>query len=361
MSLDNLRKQIDDLDTLIIRSIAERMKVAGQIGREKKESGVPVEDKGRENIVLDKVRDLALTENLNPAEIQKIYQRIISISKEAQGVTVAFQGEIGAYSEEAAYQYFGPTARLKPCENLEDVFQAVEQGEIQYGLVPVENSLEGSISRTYDLLLDSVLKVSGETELGVIHCLIGLPESQIDSIKEIYSHSQALGQCKVFLGKMKWKLTATYDTAGSVKIIKENRYIDKAAIASARAAEVYGMKVLVKGIEDNQNNITRFFILSKQEAVASDNDKTSIVFTVKHKPGALYDALQKLAAKKINLTKIESRPTRQKPWEYNFYVDFDGRAEDKMVREALQDLDDVAVFVKILGSYPIYPHNLPQR
>jgi chorismate mutase / prephenate dehydratase len=352
MSLDALRKQIDDLDALIISSIAERMKVAGQIGREKKESGMPVEDKGRENVVLDKVRALALAENLNPEEVQRIYQRIISISKEAQGVTVAFQGEIGAYSEEAAYQYFGPTARLKPCENLEDVFQTVEQGEIQFGLVPVENSLEGSITRTYDLLLDSDLKVSGETTLRVVHCLIGLPDTQIDGINEVYSHSQALGQCKTFLRKMKWKLTAAYDTAGSVKLIKENHYTDKAAIASARAAEVYGMKILVRGIEDNQNNFTRFFVLSKQEAAPSENDKTSIVFTVKHKPGALYDALQKLAARNINLTKIESRPTRQKPWEYNFYVDFDGRAGDKPIREALQDLDKEAVFVKILGTYP---------
>jgi chorismate mutase/prephenate dehydratase len=161
MSLDELRKKIDDLDILIIQSIAERMKVAGQIGEKKKESGVPIEDKGREKMVLEKVKEMARAENLSPFEIEKIYQRIISISKEAQGVTVAFQGEVGAYSEEAAYQYFGPTARLKPSENLEDVFQSVEEDEIQYGLVPVENSLEQH-SRTYDLLLDSSLKVSGK-------------------------------------------------------------------------------------------------------------------------------------------------------------------------------------------------------
>jgi chorismate mutase/prephenate dehydratase len=352
MSLDELRKQIDDLDDSIIRLIAERMKVAGEIGGKKKESGIPVEDKGREIIVLERVKTLALERNLNPGEIEKIYQRIISISKETQGATVAFQGEVGAYSEEAAYQYFGPTARLKPCENLEDVFQAVEKDEIQYGLVPVENSTEGSIPRTYDLLLDSRLKVIGETELRIVHCLISLPEVKIDSVNEVFSHPQALGQCKTFLGKMGWKLTPTYDTAGSVKLIKENHMTDKAAIASARAAEVYGMKVLLRGIEDNQNNFTRFFILSKQDAVPSDHDKTSIVFTIKHKPGALYDALRELADRKINLTKIESRPTRQKPWEYNFYVDFDGNCADKEIIEALQALENSAVFVKILGSYP---------
>ncbi len=351
MSFDELRKRIDDLDAEIIKSIAERMKIAGMIGEKKKELGIPVEDKGREKIVLEKVKDLARAENLNPVEVEKIYQRIISISKEAQGVTVAFQGEVGAYSEEAAYQYFGPDARLRPCENLEDVFQAVDSDLTQYGLVPVENSLEGSIPRTYDLLLDSKLKVSGETELRVVHCLIGLPEAHIDGIKEVYSHPQALGQCKTFIAKMGWKATPTYDTAGSVKLIKERKLIDKAAIASARAAEVYGMKVLLQGIEDNQNNYTRFFTLSKQEAIPSNNDKTTIVFTVKHKPGALYDALRVLAEKGVNLSRIESRPTRQKPWEYNFYVDFDGHCENKGIKEALQALENATVFVKVLGSY----------
>jgi chorismate mutase / prephenate dehydratase len=350
--LDDLRKQIDDLDGLIVNLIAERMKVTREIGQEKEQSGKAVEDKTREKIVLERVRRLAAAANLNPEEIEKVYQRIISASKEVQSSTIAFQGEVGAYSEEAAYQFFGDSARLKPCESLEEVFQTVENAEVQYGLVPVENSSEGSIPRTYDLLLDSSLKVSGETELRIVHCLIGLPESTIDSIKEVYSHPQALGQCKAFILKMGWKTNPTYDTAGSVKIIKENRLLEKAAIASARAAEIYGMKILVKGIEDNARNFTRFFILAKQSLEPTGNDKTSIVFTAKHKPGALYDALKELADKKLNLTKIESRPTRQKPWEYNFYVDVDGHYLDKPVQDALRSLEEVAVFVKILGSYP---------
>jgi chorismate mutase/prephenate dehydratase len=351
MSLDELRKEIDQLDSAIIKSIAERMRVSGVIGEKKKELGIPVEDKGREKVVLEKVKSLARAEKLNPVELEKIYLRIISISKEAQGVTVSFQGEVGAYSEEASFQYFGPDARLKPCENLEDVFQATESDVTQYGMVPIENSLEGTIARTYDLLLDSKLKICGETELRVVHCLIGLPEAEIGFIKEVYSHPQALGQCKTLIGKMGWKATPSYDTAGSVKMIKEQKLMDKAAIASARAAEVYGMKILLKGIEDNQNNFTRFLVLGKQDAIPSENDKTSIVFTVRHKPGALYDALKVMADKGINLTKIESRPTRQKPWEYNFYVDFDGHCESAAVKAALRALDDHAVFVKILGSY----------
>jgi chorismate mutase/prephenate dehydratase len=351
MSLKDLRKRIDDLDADIIKLIGERMCVTRQIGKEKMETGRPIEDKTREMAVLERVKALARSRQLNTADIGRIYEGIFAASKEVQGVTVAFQGEAGAYSEEAAFQFFGPAARPRACENLEDAFQAVERGEVQYGLVPVENSLEGSVARTYDLLLESNLKVNGETQLRIVHCLIGLPEARIDSIKEVFSHPQALGQCKTFLRQMGWKLTPTYDTAGSVKLIRENGKIDQAAIASARSAEIYGMKVLVQGIEDNANNYTRFFILSKEDVPPSGNDKTSIVFSVKHKPGALYDALKELAAARINLTKIESRPTRQKAWEYNFYVDFDGHQGDAVIKEALINLEKAAIFVKVLGSY----------
>ena len=352
MSLEELRIKVDELDKRIIQLIAERMAVTRNIGREKLASGRPIEDKAREQTVLQRVKELAQAENLNPEEIGKIYQSIFLASKEAQGVTVAFQGEIGAYSEEAIYQYFGPASRLRPCESLEEAFERVERGDVQFGLVPAENSLEGSIPRTFDLLLDSSLKVSGEFQLRIVHCLIGLPGSQIDSIKEVYSHPQALGQCKTFLRQMGWKLTPTYDTAGSVKLIKENNLCDKAAIASARAAGIYGMKILVRSIEDNPNNYTRFFILSRRESEPSGDDKTSLVFSVKHTPGALYDALNELADRKINLSKIESRPTRQKPWEYNFYVDIEGYYQDQRVQEALQGLARATIFLKILGSYP---------
>ena len=174
----------------------------------------------------------------------------------------------------------------------------------------------------------------------------------MDSIKKVYSHPQALGQCQAFLKHLGCELIPTYDTAGSVKMIKEKGIIDGGAIASTRAAEIYGMKIIAKEIEDNPNNFTRFFVLAKQDSPPSGNDKTSVVFSVKHRPGALYQLLKEFSARKINLTKIESRPTRQKPWEYNFYLDFEGHREDKLSEEALQSLDDVSIFVKVLGSYP---------
>ncbi len=352
MTLEDLRKQIDNLDHRLVDLIAERMTIIREVGKMKQAAGSPIEDRLREQAILEKVKQLAQQRSLDPSEIEKIYQRLFYISKEMQGSTVAFQGEFGAYSEEAASLFFGPAARLRPCETLEDVFQSVEKDEVQYGLVPVENSLEGSIPRTYDLLLDSRLKVCGETQLRIVHCLIGLPAARLETVREVYSHPQALGQSKTFLRHMGWRQNPATDTAGSVKFIKEQGDVTKAAIASARAAEIYGMNILVRGIEDNDHNYTRFFILSREDAPSTGNDKTSLVFSVKHSPGALYDALKALAENKANLTRIESRPTRQKAWEYNFYVDIEGHRQDEAVKTALEELRQETIFVKVLGSYP---------
>ena len=352
MSLEELRRKIDEADTKIVKLIAERMRIAQEIGKEKGKQGKQVEDVVREKRVLQNVRRIAREESVNQENIEDIYKQIVTISKGVQGAVVAFQGEIGAYGEEAAFQFFRPSIQVKPCESLDNVFKVVEQGGAQFGVVPIENSLEGSISRVYDLFLDSSLKVCGETELRVSHCLITNPEAQLGLIKRVYSHPQALAQCRAFLKHLDCELIPTYNTAASVKMIKEQGITDGGAVASARAAEIYGMKVIAKEIEDNPNNFTRFFILSKQDSPPSGEDKTSIVFSVKHKPGTLYEFLRELAGKNINLTKIESRPTRQKPWEYNFYLDFEGHREDKLSREVLESLERVSLFVKVLGSYP---------
>ena len=352
MNLEDLRKKIDEADTRIVQLIAERISIAQEIGKEKKRQGTQLEDRERERKVLENVRRIAREKSLNQEDIENIYKQIVTVSKRRQGIAVAFQGEIGAYSEEAALRFFGPSIQVKACQRLDDVFKAVERDEAQFGVVPIENSLEGSISRTYDLFLDSSLKVCGEIELRVSHCLIASQEARLDLIKRVYSHPQALGQCQAFLRHLDCELIPTYDTAGSVKMIKEEKITDGGAIASARAAEIYGMKVMAKEIEDNPNNFTRFFILSRQDSPPSGNDKTSIVFSVKHKPGTLYEFLKEFATRNISLTKIESRPTRQKPWEYNFYLDFEGHREDKVPREALENVERISLFVKVLGSYP---------
>ena len=352
MSLDDLRKKIDEIDARIVELIGERIRTAEEIGRGKKEQNRLIEDQERELRVLENVRSIARAKNISQNDIEDIYRHIMDACKKIQGVAVAFQGEIGAYTEEAAIRFFGASTQSRPYESLEEVFRAVESGETHFGVVPIENSLEGSITRAYDLLLDSPLMVCGEINLRIIHCLIASAEARLDTIRKVYSHPQALGQCRGFLKHLNCELIPTSDTAGSVKMIKEQGLPDSAAIASARAAEIYGMKIITQEIEDNPNNFTRFFILSREDSPPTGNDKTSIVYSVKHKPGAVYESLKEFASRNINLTKLESRPTRQKPWEYNFYLEFTGHRQDKEARDALKKLGETSVFVKVLGSYP---------
>ncbi len=352
MSLDDLRKKIDEADDCIVRLIAERMRRAAEIGEEKKKRGKQVEDLSREEKVLAHIRAVAEEEDISPEGVESVYRGIINLAKSVEGLTVAFQGEIGAYSEQAAVQFFGPSVHVKPFESFEGVFNAVERDEAQFGVVPIENSLEGSIGRVYDLLLESDLKVRGEIEVRIIHCLIANAGASLDSIRRVYSHPQALGQCRAFLKHLDCELVSSYDTAGSVKMLKEKGGTDEAAVAGTRAAEIYGMAVLASEIEDFTHNTTRFFVLAKQDAPPSGNDKTSIVFSVSHKPGALYDFLREMAANGLNLTKIESRPTRHRPWEYNFYLDYEGHHKDVASRDALTRLAEEALFFRVLGSYP---------
>lgn len=265
---------------------------------------------------------------------------------------VAFQGERGAYSEEAALAYFGSEIDFLPCKTLRTVFQVVESGRAAVGMVPVENSLEGAVSETYDLLLASSLTVSGEYNLRVRHCLITNPGVGLGGIKRVYSHPQALAQCRRFLDTIDAEIIPYYDTAGSAYMIKREGLRDAAAIASKRAAEIYELQILADSIEDSPNNYTRFFVIGRFEREPTGRDKTSLVFTTRHVPGALYTALGVFAKRVINLTKIESRPTKKTPWEYNFYVDFEGHRLDVPVQEALEELKAYTLYIKILGSYP---------
>jgi chorismate mutase/prephenate dehydratase len=266
--------------------------------------------------------------------------------------TVAFQGERGAYSENAVYQFFGSTAEAKPCRDFRDVFESVKKQEAQAGVVPVENSIEGSVNQNYDLFFTYDLKVCGEVIVKVAHCLIANPGTSLDAVKAVYSHPQALAQCRSFLERLNCELIPTYDTAGSVKLIKEKKLTNAAAIASEKAAELYGMKILARDIADNPENYTRFFVLSKEDSPITGKDKTSIIFSAKHEPGSLCHALGEFAKRNINLTKIESRPTKKTPWEYNFYLDFEGHRTEPRCAEALKALEKYAIFVRILGSYP---------
>ena len=270
---------------------------------------------------------------------------------------VAFQGERGAYGEMATLQYF-PDVKLLPLKSFQDVFDAAETGKVEYIVVPLENSIEGSINEIYDLLLQTKMNVVGEIYQRVRHCLIANRGTKM--IRYVHSHPQALAQCRAYLQNKGLKPMPTYDTAGAAKMIKENKMVDSAAIASKRAAELYDMEILDEGIEDRKNNYTRFFVLSpkKKKSRKSDphdiggyNHKTSIIFSVRHVPGTLFGILGEFAIRKINLTKIESRPTKETPWEYNFYVDFEGHLQNKAVHEALLSIKPKTSYIKILGSY----------
>ena len=264
---------------------------------------------------------------------------------------VAFQGEPGAYSEQAVFNYFGDV-ETQPSESFDVVFAEVASGTCEAGLIPIENSLAGSIHQNYDLLLRHDLYIVGEYLLRVQHCLIALPDVKRSEIKKAISHPQALGQCAGYLRSLGIKTESVYDTAGSVKMLKESGARDTAAIASRRAAELYGMQVLEEGIEDNAENFTRFLAISKSEIKPEGEAKTSIVFTLKNQPGALFKALSVFALRDIDLTKIESRPLQGKPWEYLFYIDFIGATHESTARKALDHLSEYALTLRVLGSYP---------
>ena len=264
---------------------------------------------------------------------------------------VGFQGEIGAYNEKAINLYFSK-ANSKAHKTFSDLFDALENEQIELAILPIENSIEGSVTESYELLLKSKVTVVGEINVKIEHALISHNGTNKDDIDVIYSHTQALGQCKAYLKNSGCDAVTTYDTAGSVKMIKEKNMKRAAAIASKDTAKLYDMSVIEENIQDHEDNFTRFFCLSKTSTKSTGNDKTSIVFSAGDVAGSLYKALKEFADGDINLTKLESRLTRKKAWEYNFYLDFEGHIDDENCKKAIQELINLGSSVKILGSYP---------
>ncbi|MGQ9614917.1 MAG: bifunctional 3-deoxy-7-phosphoheptulonate synthase/chorismate mutase [Spirochaetota bacterium] len=279
---------------------------------------------------------------------------------------VAIQGEEGSYSEEAGVKYWGKSVIFIPKNSFEDVVHAVEKEEADFGLLPLENTLIGSISHTYDLILESNLPIVGEVITPISHCLLAIKKIPPDEIRKVYSHPAALSQCSSFLQKLKnCEIIPIYDTAGSAMKISREKDPSAAAIASKLAAQLYNLEIIAEKLEDYPNNQTRFIIISKKgERSYHKNSKTSIVFTTLHQPGALYKVLKIFNDYGINLTKLESRPHKTEPWRYYFYLDFEGHTRDKIIKEAMDELKEQTNFLKVLGSYPIwtgvrvveYPH-----
>jgi len=265
---------------------------------------------------------------------------------------VAFQGIHGAYSEQAIRQHFGDKVDVYPCPGLSELFEAIQTGRVKYAMLPIENALAGAVSQAYELLTDSDLRIQADVILHVHHALLAPPGSKLEDLKYVRSHPQALAQCENFLRRNKLAPSPWYDTAGSAYDLSKEPVEETGAIASELAGQLYNLDIIASNIEDVMFNFTRFFVLGHDDPPQGEYNKTSIVFATRHRPAALYDCLGEFASRGINLTKIESRPRRNRPWEPVFYLDFEGHWHDPICQEALARLLQRASFVKMLGSYP---------
>ena len=264
---------------------------------------------------------------------------------------MAYQGEPGAFSE-AAGRRVAPETELLPCKTFEDVFAAVQGGQAQHGILPIENSIGGSIHRNYDLLVTHELPIQAEIELPVVHQLLALPGTTIERLRRVYSHPQALAQCERFLRTLSGiEIVATYDTAGSAKLVADEHLEHAAAIASARAGELFGLVPLASSIQDFDDNITRFIVIGRRPLRDAVPDKTTIVFSLPNEAGSLFKALSAFALRGVDLTKLESRPIPGRPWEYLFYADLNAARDELICARALSHLAEFAPMLRTLGSY----------
>jgi len=265
---------------------------------------------------------------------------------------VAFQGVAGAYSEQATRQFFGPEVESVPCRTLADVFFATENEQADYGMLPVENAIAGSVTQSYELLMEHDLRIHAEVILRVRHMLLALPGTRIADLKRVRSHPQALAQCRRYLARHDLESEPAFDTAGSARDLAESKQTDTAVIASELAAESCNLEILDRAIEDYPFNYTRFFILALSSPPRAQRSKTSLLFTTPHQPGVLYECLGEFARRHVNLAKIESRPRLNQPWQYIFYLDFEGHCQDPECEAAIMGLLRRSSYVKLLGSYP---------
>jgi len=271
--------------------------------------------------------------------------------------SIAFQGEHGAYSEEAIRQQYSDSMTTVPYRGFTDIFDAVNDGTVEHGMLPVENSSAGTVAQSYELLLEHDLRVQSEIIFRVHHMLLATANTSIDDIQRVKSHPQALAQCEGYLRRRGWEPVAVYDTAGSARDLATTSEPSTAVLASALAGDLYGLNILERGVEDDPYNSTRFFVIGHKDAVRGDEpQKTSVVFAVRHTPAALYECLGAFARNEVNLTKLESRPMRFRPWQYWFYLDFEGHVEDPACEQAIVGLMRHASMVKLLGSYPAAPN-----
>ncbi len=354
--LDKLRSQINKVDDEILNLLNERAKIVIDIGKIKKSKHLEISQPEREESIIKRVVDKS--EILPKESIKAIWKEIFSASKLIQGQIdkIGYLGPKGTFTHQAALEFF-PKAGSKfiPYKTIIEIFENIQKKNLDYGVIPIENSLQGTVRETVDLLIEKDLIIYGEIELRIIQNLISTKNSDISKIKKIYSHPQAFAQTSSWLkaNLPASELINVNSTAEAVKIVKEKNQNDLAAIGTNFASEVYGLKVLSSHIEDIPSNFTRFLIISnKENKIKKGNIKTTIVYVVKDIPGALYRVLEIFAKANINLSKIESRPRRKGRWEYIFYMDFEGDKDDPKIQDVFKKVEQNVIWYKILGSYP---------
>ncbi len=350
-SLEELRKRIDAIDDALLKGLNERASIARKIGQLKSLENRNFHAPSREKEVLDRLGKLN-PGPLSKEALQAIYREIMSASLALEEpVKVAYLGPEGTFSHLACLKNYGSSARLLPVRSFSEVFDEVERGRAHYGVVPIENSIEGVVNNILDNFMGSELKITSEILLKISHSLLSL-SGEMEKVRKIYSHPQPTAQCRHWLEQHipHLPIIDVESTARAAQRASEDP--EAAAIAGEAAARYYGLQVIEKRIEDNADNVTRFLTIAKEPVEPTGYDKTSIVFAFKNEPGALFRFLQPFAEAGINLTKIESRPSGQKAWEYVFFVDMEGHVQDPPVRKALDRLERESFFLKILGSYP---------
>lgn len=346
-----LRQKIDAVDKEIVRLLDERARFARRIGEIKREKGLDAYAPARERLVLDRV--MSLSEGEFPRSgLEAVFREIIScsISLEAR-LKVAYLGPETTFTHEAARRAFGTSVEMAPRATVAEVFTNVERGGAQYGVVPVENSMEGAVAHTLDELMNSPLKICGEIYLPVSQNLLSKEES-LGGISRVFSHPMALSQVSSWLRRELPRARVEEVESTGEAARKAAREAGVAAVGSELAAEVYGLNVLARNIQDARANATRFIVLRKSWSEPTGRDKTSVVFSVKDRPGVLRDALASFAEEGINLTRIESRPSRKRAWTYVFFADFQGHPEEERVKRALMSLEDHCPYVSVIGAYP---------
>ncbi len=375
MGLLEYRQQLDEIDAQMVQLIEKRMAISQLVAKDKIESGKRVLDKKREQEKLTTLANMASTD-FNRRAVHELYEQIMAISRKCQyrimddagqmhglpfipvdtlvdeHTRVVYQGAPGAYSEAAMKQFFGEDIDSFNVETFRDAMSAIEEGAADYAVLPIENSTAGIVSQNYDLLFEFENYIVGEQILPIHHCLMGTPGTTMESVRSVYSHPQSLMQSAHYLDQHpEWQQVGMQNNAYAAQKVAKDKDPAKAAIGSEYAAKAYGLEILAKGINDSENNSTRFIIVTNRKVFPRNGRKISIVLETEHESGALYRVLSHFIYNNLNMNKIESRPIRDRSFEYRFFIDFDGNLQDSAVRNALRGLRDEAKNLKVLGNY----------